>query len=437
MKPSSDRASSPKYSVATPSRLGHPDIKISKKDSKRTWSVDKELYSFFVIDPSYNPESTEERDDKSVKFMFVGRPNIEEGNVQGRHIHAYALYKEAIYSTLENIDILDVPSVLRQFLEKHKHCYATTAEKRSAYDERVSGFIYQTVDDDSYSFSAYRAGVVENRKQSQRIHAEALDERMFSYFDKRYNDILNSRGIGLRVIDLDSLLDSCQPHLSPEDQEVIRKMPDLTPDEREVVSIYNSFIERQNYLSAKDIRSNMKDAEYISICSRMNRMVSEAIQIVNGMPGVAFHDDKSKGSGEKDAMRRLREQNALPKQKQDSKFIALNMAKLIDFPVEYFHYKENYSLREVLENHIDLVKTAFPEVVVDDKVIKDFVEEFNKKDPIEIRDESTDELLYKHWDLFTNLDELSSDILYSSPKTSPSAVKAVKVANVVAIGKKK
>ena len=36
------------------------------------------------------------------------------------------------------------------------------------------------------------------------------------------------------------------------------------------------------------------------------------------------------------------EQNALPKQKQDSKFIALNMAKLIDFPVEYFHYKENY-----------------------------------------------------------------------------------------------
>lgn len=396
MKPSSDRPSSPKYLVSTPSRLGHPNIKINKKDVNRALSPDKELYSFFVIDPSYNTESTEERDDKSVKFMFVGRPNIEEGNVQGRHIHAYALCKEAIYSTLENIDILDVPSVLHQFLKEHKHCYGAIPEKRSAYDERVSGFIYQTLDDDSCSASSYRAGVVENIKQSQRIHAEELDERMFSYFDKRYNDILVSKDI------------SCS-----EEQEVVRKMSDLTPDEREVVSIYKSFIERRNYLSAKDIRSKMKDSEYISICSRMNRMVSEAIQIFNGMPGVSFKDGRSIGSGEKDAMRKLREQNALPKEEQDSEAIALNMLSLIDFPTEHFHDKKDYSLREVLENHIDLVKTAFPEVAVDVKVIKAFVEGFYEKDPI--------------WNSLTKMDELLSDILCSSPKTSPSPHEAAKI----------
>lgn len=130
MKPSSDRPSSPKYSVSTPSRIGQPNIKISKKDKQRTFSADKELYSFFVINPSYDSGSTEQRDDKSVQFMFVGRPDIEEGDVQGRHIHAFALFKEAIYSTLENIDILDVPNALHRFLEHHKHCYATTDKKK-------------------------------------------------------------------------------------------------------------------------------------------------------------------------------------------------------------------------------------------------------------------------------------------------------------------
>lgn len=438
MKPSSDRPSSPKYSVSNPSRIGQPNIKISKKDKQRTFSADKELYSFYVINPSYDLGSTEQRDDKSVQFMFVGRPDIEEGDVQGRHIHAFALFKEAIYSTLENIDILDVPNALHRFLEHHKHCYATTDEKKDAYDKRVSGFIYQTIDDDSCSSRACTRGVVENTNQSQRIHAETLDERMFSYFDKRYNDILSSRGISYRVIDLDFLCDSCQPHLSSQDQEIVRKMSDLTLDEREVVSIYNSFIERRNFLSAQDIRSNMKDAEYISICSRMNRMVSEAIEIVNGMPGVTFHHGKSKGSGEKNAMRRLREQNALPGEKQDLSVIAPNMAKLIDFPVAYFHDKENYSLKEVLENHIELVKTAFPGIAVDDKVIRDFLDEFNKRDLVDIKDDVTGPLLDEgSWNYFVNLDVLLNDILCSDPKTAPYIAQATKVANVVAIGQNK
>ncbi len=410
MKASADTPSSPKYSVSTPSRLGHPDVKISKKDKKNSLSADKELYSFFVINPSYDPSAEEEIDDKSVQFMFVGRPKIDAGAVQGRHIHAYALYKEAIYSALEDIDILKVPEVLHKFLEQHAHFYNASEAKIKAYEERVTGFNYQTIDDDSASASADAPGFSETTTQQQRKDAEALDERMFAYFDKKYHEIFSSRSIS-------------------EEEEV----GDLTPDEEEIISIYTSFVERQSYLCSKDIRSNMKDAEYISICSRMNMMVSEAIEIINGMPGIAFHHGSSKGSGEKDAMRRLREQNELEEEYQDLEVIALNMARLIDFPVEYFHNKEDYSLKEVLDNHISLIEAAFPRISINHELIEEFIREFNKRDPMEVLDEETDEIDKIEWSDCTVLDVVLDEILYDEPGTSPSASKVVKMASASAV----
>jgi len=57
---------------------------------------------------------------------------------------------------------------------------------------------------------------------------------------------------------------------------------------------------------------------------------------------------------------------------------------------------------------------------------------------MDIKDDITGDLLDKGgWSLFVDLDALLTDMLFSSPKTSPSTVQAAKVSNVAVIGKKK
>jgi len=410
---------SPRYSAATPSRPGQPDIKLRKDDKQRSWTPDRELYSFFVIRPSYDPEATEERDDKSVQFMFVGRPDIDEGDTQGRHIHAYALYKEAIYSVLEERDILEVPEALHKFLKHHKHYYNTEDARKRSYDERVSWFIHQTIDDDSMSPHAYRSGIAETTTREQRAQAEQLDKDMFAYFEERCRGILSARG----VADID--------------MEALFQLEGLTVDEQKAVSIYTSFCERQNYLTARDIRANMKDAEYIKICSRTNELVSEAIEIVNAMPGITFQYGSSKGSGEKDGMRWLREENAKPAAEQNHQMIALNMRRLIDFPVGFFGEKADYDLKEVLANHVALVHTAFPNIQINEAVLTEFVRAFKEHEPF-VKTEADGSKTTTTWDDHKEplqlLEDLMKGVLFvSTPNSSTSTPKGAALAGPTSV----
>lgn len=387
MKPQS----SPKYTAAVPARPGQPDIKISKKDTRRSFKPTSELHSFFTVEPLLDPE---ERVDRSVRFMFVGRPDIDEGDTQGRHIHAYALYREAMYSVLEKKAILEIPRALHEFMEQHKHYYNATDDKKRQYDERVTGFIFQITDEESSTYDK-TIGTRERTTQDQRAQAERLDKDMFSYFEERCREILKTRGI----LDIDI--------------RELSKLRDLSADEEKVVSLYSSFCYRQNYLTANDIRANMKDAEYLVICSMTNELISEAIEIINAMPGITFQYEQSQGSGEKDGLRWLREENAKPVVSQDPKAIALNMRRLIDFPVGFFGLEEGanegYDLKEVLANHIELVHAAFPNVQINEKVLEAFVAYFADHDPfIDEKDGKEDRIT---WDNIIEVEQLYKELV--------------------------